>query len=25
MGVLDGDLNGFIESYLRWARAGDTA
>ena len=24
-GVLDGDLSGFIESYLRWARAADTA
>ena len=23
MGVLDGNLDGFIESYLRWARAGD--
>ncbi len=24
-GVLDGDLDGFAESYLRWARAGGTA
>lgn len=25
MGVLDGNLDGFIESYLRWARVGDSA
>jgi hypothetical protein len=22
MGVLDGDLDGFMEAYLRWKRAG---